>query len=231
MKLNIDQHIEDILTDIGCAPQMVEQAAAGIKLYYAQRHRHYHRIEHIKSMLDKADETKWYTPELGFNILFHDIYYKLGSPPGNNEQVSQLMAQQFYAAHCVGSCQLYIHATANFMITQLELSDEAQKLCDLDLSSMAMPSFTLFCHQQDLIGKENRRGPAGTAAFLKSWQESRPEGFYYTAFARKTWEPKAKENVERYIKLYLPKAKKAAAKKTAKPKLVKKKVNKKRKRR
>lgn len=226
------QRIKKVLTDNGLRPDLLKSTYEGILAYYSQAHRYYHTIDHIDQMLERQEAAGWNSPELAFNILFHDIFYQMPvAAPGHNEQVSQMMAQTVYT-NCTGQLSLFIVATANFMQTQVDLSENCQRLLDLDLCSMARPSYTAFVKQQDLLIKEGGGGSKSTCGhFLREWMKARPEGFFYTALARKEWWPIAQENINRYIKEYAaPEAvvvpKKNKAKKPRHPRLVKKKSRK-----
>lgn len=180
---------------------------------YAQPHRRYHTLEHVKLMLDLRDKgiqshTRTKVPmSLGDQnliqaIVLHDfVYDKTPQPLGINEYYSAKWAERIGAdVEVIGA----IMATSFYLCDQRNLSVVAQELCDLDLANLAL-EYEDYCYWADLAIEEakiiyfqgNDPGTAlfwGQASFCNEMLER--DAIYYR---HPEWEDKARLNLEQKL--------------------------------
>jgi len=192
-----------ILMDSGIVPCKLDDTLSGLLAYY-NNGRYYHNPAHILYMLDRMEEAGWTSTNLSFAILFHDVYYALGVGRGVNERISADIALRsledcLYIFRDCAAIERMIMATADFM-DSIHTDTNCQKICDLDLSSLAREPYEDFVYQQREILMENGLGVEHlhkSAYFLNTLLEKRGDDLFYTDYGKKHWLDKAKDNIQR----------------------------------
>lgn len=192
----------DVLAKIGLNPGLIKSTAAGISHYYDEDIRSYHTAEHIMYMFEQSEIIGWDdNPILDFAILCHDLYYV----PGNkeNEFRSAKMAVKILNNSAFDAEDIIVDlimATSKYYESSITNS-LCQKLCDLDLSSIARQPYEDFVYQQNTILHEfGSSDLSKSAEFLKNLLSARGDDIYYTVEGKKAWLNAAKENINKFVK-------------------------------
>lgn len=204
-----DRDVEDfrfnatkIMIGVGLRPDLLKSTVDGLISYYITS-RHYHDITHVNMMIDNMIKADWYDQELSFAVLFHDVYYI----PGNrdNEKLSAKMAEAVLS-NCAVGCSITIPMiieTADYMKVRPAKSDCFRKICDLDLSSLALDDYDSFVKQQrNVILEFGSNDLSKSAQFLNELINIRGEHLYYTDYANENWRDLAIKNVTRFVNEY-----------------------------
>lgn len=110
---------------------------------YNEKHRYYHNIDHIMSMLNMAEVEGILTDELALAIIFHDIVY---DPNSKDNEI--LSANLFYSYVKNDIIKQAIIDTRN----HIPSNDLSKELCRLDL--FGINDLSTFIEHEDLIFKE-----------------------------------------------------------------------------
>lgn len=108
---------------------------------YLEPHRHYHTLEHIIYMFNKAKEWEWQpSDELIYAIWFHDAVYEPGAKDNEEKSIKMLMDVVSIPAGSkgwfVGSNDHIVRARAMILDTKTHIPtiEESKQLIDLDLA-------------------------------------------------------------------------------------------------
>jgi len=174
---------------------------------YTEEHRKYHDLDHIKDLLALVDPTFPQLNSVLSAILFHDaVYNSKPVPTGFNEAASAALyvmtvsgSRREVDAEEVFQVVEIINATAHHEKDQILLSEAAQYMLDLDLSSFALP-WTLY-RLKDLRVEEEMISIYGEELFRKGRvlflerMLTRDRLFYI----HDGWEDLARDNLERRV--------------------------------
>jgi predicted metal-dependent HD superfamily phosphohydrolase len=175
------------------------------RLHYRQPHRAYHNQDHLDELIELA---RRHTPDLDepeqLALLFHDAVYVPGAPRGDNEKLSALLMRASIAALDLGAVDLdraqrIIEATTHADPP----SDEAARVCDLDLWRLAAPWEEFQRHARG-IRHEYRHLHASEAAFWtarKAFYKSMlaKPALFSTDYFRRHFEEAARANMQQAI--------------------------------
>lgn len=172
----------------------------------------YHTDKHAVEVIDAVMEiiesyhresfTQKEQNSLFVAAAWHDAVYVPGSVTNELDSATKFIWYHGYSetvdsdlvAELIKSTTLIDHLTAD-----ISTHDELQNiLLDADLWSLQLP-FDEFKYRQVLILKENSLGEDSLSKsydFLKQFLTVRPS-IYRTKYARKHWEQKARENIEK----------------------------------
>ncbi|WP_196894031.1 HD domain-containing protein [Aureivirga marina] len=168
---------------------------------YSERHRHYHNLKHIESMLQSAmffkSEIKDFDAFL-FSIFFHDIIYCVSR--NDNEKKSAELAEEYLQQlnvpiKIIEKCKQQIKATKYH---EIEGCSDTSYLIDLDLAVLGT-SEEKYKEYAINIRKEYNRYPdflykRGRKKILKNFLEK--QNIYKTKYFQENYESKAKENLK-----------------------------------
>ena len=190
------------------AEQLVEQAvlAAGLRVRYAQPHRHYHTLAHVEHVLHQADLL---TADFDVDVLpvrlaawFHDAVYAPGRD--DNEERSAFLARD--TVELIGGApELGREVARLVLLTRDHLpppdDDAGALLSDADLSVLGGSPTEYAAYAAGvraefaLVPQDTFR--SGRAKVLRRFLD-RAE-IFHTPAAHKNWESTARTNVEREI--------------------------------
>jgi predicted metal-dependent HD superfamily phosphohydrolase len=171
---------------------------------YAEPHRYYHNMEHIKSCLDLLDLIKGglNNPEfVEMALWFHDVIY---NPRKNdNEEQSALFAKELLSR--IGAGSAIVNRVSNLILATKHpycaTIDEEQYIVDIDLAVLGASPIEYelyseqiqkeYCHVPGLLFKRGRLKVL--QAFLNQ------DAIYNTEYFYSKLENKARDNLEREI--------------------------------
>jgi len=197
-----------ILMSIGINPSIIDDTVNGLVKYYNVQNRTYHNCDHICHMLTEMDEAGWESVPLSFAILFHDVYYESGVKSGYNEYNSFKIAKMVLDNCAIGdeiklAVSKMIMATANFM-NHGQFEIECQRICDLDLSSLALQPYECFVDQQlNVLYEYGSKDLSKSAKFLNELCAKRNNCMFYTDYAKKNWLEPALDNIKMFTDEYV----------------------------
>ncbi len=201
------------------APHKVPTDTAGkLLLAYCERWRAYHNAAHILQMFELAKtKVSNLSPaslkRLELMILYHDAWYKVGRPAGENEQRSADWAKSDLthrdnSPETVELCRVVeqgILATKTHTLNGIdaEYVDEVATLIDLDLWGIGQPpeqfqqdTEKVWREYQPIVSREEF--DAGRSAWARTFLDSRPNIYQTSSFFH--LEDQAKRNLEQLAK-------------------------------
>jgi predicted metal-dependent HD superfamily phosphohydrolase/outer membrane protein assembly factor BamB len=180
---------------------------------YAEQHRHYHDQRHLTEMLETIDQLADLAEDIDAVRLaawFHDAIYDPQADPGENEEVSAQLAELELSAYGVPAARVeevgrLIRLTAKH---DSEPDDaNGAVLCDADLRvlSLAAVRYDEYAAgiRQEYAHVGDRDFARGRMTFLQSLAGT---SLYATSRGRELWEQAARDNIQRELKLWGPKA-------------------------
>jgi predicted metal-dependent HD superfamily phosphohydrolase len=190
-----------------CSDQkLIEELWTEIKKKYSSSKRHYHNLAHIENLLSLLQQHKnaindWDT--VLFAIFYHDIVYKVLK--NDNEEKSALLAQKRitqinYPENKIQLCVLHILATKSH---EISLNKDTNLFTDADLAILGF-DWKDYKDYYQKIRKEYAIYPdflynSGRKKVLSHFL-SMPQ-IYKTKLFLDLYEQKARENVERELKI------------------------------
>jgi predicted metal-dependent HD superfamily phosphohydrolase len=170
---------------------------------YNEPWRQYHTAEHLchcLQQLDLASSLMEHPEAVELALWFHDIIIQPDAP--NNEEQSAKMfertAEKHFARDLVKKVAVLIHTTVHRDPPQ---EQNARYLCDIDLSSLALPWEQFLTDSAALRAEHSETADApfyrAKIRFLSSLLD-RP-AIFLTEFFRSRHEHAARENIRRYI--------------------------------
>ena len=107
-----------------------------IEMAYTEPHRHYHNLDHIRFMVQKALEIESLISDMNvllFSIFYHDIVYKVTK--GNNELKSAEIAEKAALEAGLGAdgARLCYHQILATKAHELSENQDTNYLTDIDL--------------------------------------------------------------------------------------------------
>ncbi|RMG31795.1 MAG: hypothetical protein D6730_00890 [Bacteroidetes bacterium] len=174
-----------------------------IQQYYGQKHRHYHKLEHIAELLHWASRLEAHIEQpqaVHLAIWFHDLIYlphKQNNEAQSARLARRLMQQWGLPAQLVSTVEQMILSTAGHQ-PRLE-SHDCRLFLDMDLAILGSTAaeYQAYCLA---IRQEYRLYPdflyqKGRKHILKHFLQ-RPH-IYFTAPMRQQLEQRARENMQR----------------------------------
>jgi predicted metal-dependent HD superfamily phosphohydrolase len=129
---------------------------------YSTPFRHYHTLEHIHTMLKRAQMVQQMVDcklsnEIYVAILFHDAVYDLRAAPEQNEIASSFLAQRLMP-ECMDGAVSYAKVAGLIMATAHQtdlcgMSHELQLIADIDMGGFGSDSAT-FLRDNENVAKE-----------------------------------------------------------------------------
>jgi predicted metal-dependent HD superfamily phosphohydrolase/outer membrane protein assembly factor BamB len=180
---------------------------------YAEQHRHYHDQRHLTEMLDTIDELADLADDpntVRLAAWFHDAIYDPQAEAGENEEVSAQLAELELSAYGVDAAKVaeigrLIRLTATHDCDPTDANGAV--LCDADLRilSMAADRYDEYAVgiRQEYEHVADRDFARGRMTFLQRLAET---SLYATSQGHEEWEQAARENVERELAAWVPKA-------------------------
>lgn len=175
-----------------------------IELHYSEKHRFYHTLNHIKSMLDAVDLFKNNLQDYHvvlFAVWFHDIIYL--PLKTNNEEKSALVARKFlsrigFENERTTKVEQLILKTKNHLLYSDNEDFDTCVFLDSDLLILGSDK-SLYNMYMEQIRREYRLVPdfiynAKRKQFLQKLLDS--ESIYRTKEFRDSLEKKARENLK-----------------------------------
>lgn len=173
--------------------------------YYSESHRFYHTAEHIEDMLmlfDKYIHLIQHKKEVELAIWFHDAVYDIHSK--SNELDSAVLADNFLLKHGVAKELIpRIHQLICSTRHDSKLTDNDQKiLTDIDLSILGTEKDAFERYEQNIRKEyadiDQQTYMLGRLGILRMFNNR--EFIYQTKEFRKSYEDKARKNLNRSIK-------------------------------
>ena len=172
-----------------------------IEEQYSGRKRHYHNLNHLGYMIDKALEHQAYLGDLNtvlFSIFYHDIVYNVKRQ--DNEQKSEDLAKERLVKlelqdDQIARCQMQIIATKEHHSQE---DSDTNYLVDIDLAILGEDAETYESYTQ-MIRKEYAIFPmflykAGRKKILRHFLEM--DHIFKTDWFHENYEPQARENLK-----------------------------------
>ncbi len=195
------------------APEWQTEELARLSQGWTEPHRAYHTVEHLAEMLAALDElaragalAREHLPLAVVAAAYHDLAYDPRAAPGSNEHRSATWARDHL--HRLGAEEPDVDAVEALVLLTVdhdpvvpEGRDDREHLraafsdADLWILSAPTPRYAVYCRQ---VRTEYAHVPeamfrSGRAALLQALLD-RPS-VYATAHARRTWEPRARDNI------------------------------------
>ncbi|GAA1609008.1 hypothetical protein GCM10009789_74330 [Kribbella sancticallisti] len=180
---------------------------------YAEQHRHYHDQRHLTELLQTIDELADLADDADTVRLaawFHDAIYDPQAEPGENEEVSAQLAELELSAYGVDAARVaeigrLIRLTAKHDCDPEDANGAV--LCDADLRilSLAADRYDEYAAgiRQEYAHIDDRDFARGRMTFLQGLAET---SLYATSRGHEQWEQPARENLQRELKQWAPKA-------------------------
>jgi predicted metal-dependent HD superfamily phosphohydrolase len=180
---------------------------------YAEQHRYYHDQRHLTEMLDSIDELADLADDpdsVRLAAWFHDAIYDPQAVAGENEEVSAQLAELELSAYGVDAAQVaeigrLIRLTAKHACDPTDANGAV--LCDADLRilSLAADRYDEYAVgiRQEYEHVADRDFARGRMTFLQQLSET---SLYATSRGHEEWEQPARENLERELAGWTPKA-------------------------
>jgi predicted metal-dependent HD superfamily phosphohydrolase/outer membrane protein assembly factor BamB len=180
---------------------------------YAEQQRRYHDQRHLTEMLETIDELADLADDADTVRLatwFHDAIYDPTADPGENEEVSAQLAELELSAYGVPAEQVeevgrLIRLTAKH---DCEPDDaNGAVLCDADLRILSLPADR---YDEYAAGIREEYGHIGDRDFARGrmtfLQGLAGTPLYATSRGHEQWEDAARQNLERELSTWAPKA-------------------------
>ncbi|WP_246486694.1 HD domain-containing protein [Kribbella qitaiheensis] len=180
---------------------------------YAEQQRHYHDQRHLTEMLEAIDKLADLADDADTVRLaawFHDAIYEPTAEPGENEEVSAQLAELELSAYGVPAEQVeevgrLIRLTAKHDCDPDDANGAV--LCDADLRILSLPADR---YDEYAVGIREEYGHIGDRDFARGrmtfLQGLAGTALYATSRGHENWEAAARENVDRELTTWAPKA-------------------------
>lgn len=180
---------------------------------YAEQHRHYHDQRHLTEMLETIDELAGQAGDADAVRLaawFHDAIYDPQAEPGENEEVSAQLAELELSAYGVEAARVaeigrLIRLTAKHDCAPDDANGAV--LCDADLRVLSLSAARYDEYAAGIRAEyehiADRDFARGRMTFLQGLAET---SLYATDYGREHWEAAARENIQRELEQWGPKA-------------------------
>lgn len=170
---------------------------------YSQKHRQYHNLEHILSMILKIEENQERITNkdaLLFATWFHDIVYnpkKKDNEAQSAELAEEALLQLFFPLQDMEKVKELINATANHVINNPAQNSDLSFFLDCDLKILGSTR-SEYLRYTEQIREEYRHVPSFIYSFerkkiLKRFIQS--ENIYRTENFRNKYEQQARSNI------------------------------------
>lgn len=195
----------------------IQKLCSFAQQYYYFVYRDYHNWGHAIQVADTAKMlTRFECDDIDAIQLaayWHDAVYIPGAKKSANEICSAQLLQngsksfpEVSQKTVAAATYLIEHTSIEYHLSEDQFTSDLAILLDADLYNLSVP-FHQFCSNQVLIIYENgglltRENCVKCAEFLKQFLTCR-EFIYHTDFMRQIREKLAKENIRKYIEMFL----------------------------
>lgn len=212
MKAVSIETITDAMVEFGADRSDLERKLQGLLSRYNERHRHHHTFEHIQEkfgeLLEHQDEVS--DPlVLGFADLYHDAFNDPFAPPGRDEYLSSILAQDelepVYGWRTAAKVGYFVAATATHK--ERENESDLNFFLDTDLSVLGSEPERYDRYANNIAREYEDVVPVGVyipsriSVLQKLSTRSLGLGVYTTEVMREKYEHQAQENIAREISL------------------------------
>lgn len=169
---------------------------------WAEPHRHYHSTSHLLAGLEALEQLGG-APAERVAFWFHDAVHSNSTPA--DETASAELAGALLEGHLppaeVAEVRRLVMLTTHHQPDPGDLP--GARLCDADLSGMGSPWDGYLANiegiRAELPGLDDEQWRQGRSRFLEGFLAH--ERLFHTARGRELWEPRARTNMERELRL------------------------------